>query len=259
MLESTDYINSNGNNIPDDKIVLFPHDINNNIKENYTDIVEDLRSNPKRDWFNAHFYYCLPLTIGNQYGFGIKSMYDMILRWNGNESQESISISINGNQNGRQLIKSQFGSGIVTIQNEFTLRTPPGINIMTIQPPNYFIPGIHTMTGVIECDNIRRDFTFNIKITHADQDIYIKKGDLISAFIPIPRYFIDKFSFIQHNELFSYNTLEKEYLDQSEFTRQRNNEDTLRPHQSGRMYFNGKHAFGEKYKDHQKRISVNEN
>ena len=53
--------------------------------------------------------------------------------------------------------------GVVTIQNRFTFRTPPDVNLMTINPPNYWIDGIQHMTGVIETDNLRRDFTFNLK------------------------------------------------------------------------------------------------
>ena len=36
------------------------------------DIIVDFNRKIKRDWFNDHAYYCLPLTIANQYGFGIK-------------------------------------------------------------------------------------------------------------------------------------------------------------------------------------------
>lgn len=256
MLESSDYINQNGNNVPENSIVLFPHDYSNFVKNNYNDIIEDLRTNPKRDWFTEHFYYCLPLLIGNQYGFGIKSLYDIDLVWSGNEDNSSLSFKINNEQDNRQLFTSHFGSGILTIQNEFSLRTPPGINIMTMQPPNYFIPGLSAMTGVVETDNLRRDFTFNVKVTIPNMNIKIKKGDILASFIPIPRYFIDKFSFVEHREIFSEETLKKEYEDQRELSKQRNNEDTQKPHASGRRYFNGIHAFGEKYEDHQKRISV---
>ena len=134
----------------------------------------------------------MPLTVGNQYGFVINSLRDFEVSWDGTDSDAIINFLNNDNQE-KQIIKNGFGKGIVTIQNLFALKTPIGINIMTIQPPNLFIPGCSAMTGVIETDQIRRDFTFNFKITIPNQKITIKKGDPVGAFIPIPRYFVEKF------------------------------------------------------------------
>jgi hypothetical protein len=156
--------------------------------------------------------------------------------------------------NSGQSLVSQFGSGILTIQHDFILRTPPGINIMTIQPPNMFIPGTCAMTGIIETDNLRRDFTFNLKVTIPNYKINVKRGDALGAFIPIKRGFVDKFNLEYFDTIFSQETIDKERLDGIELGRQRLNEDKDRPHESGRKYFNGEHANGERYKDHQKRV-----
>jgi hypothetical protein len=125
---------------------------------------------------------------------------------------------------------------------------------MTIQPPNYGIPGTFAMTGVIEADNLRRDFTFNLKFTDPGRVVSVRKGDWVGAFIPVPRYFVDSFSISAGPELFPYEVLLNENNDGQELNRQRNEEDLERPHQSGRKYFNGEHAFGCPYPDHQKRV-----
>lgn len=253
MLTSGNYINEGDNVIPDDVILIVPHSLNGDGA--YKETICDLRGNPKRDWFNSHFYYCLPLTIGNQYGFAIRSMYDIKAIWHGGENFESLEFSLDQEPDGNiQSVVSSFGSGIITIQNGYTLRTPPGINLMTMQVPNYFIPNVMAMTGVIESDNLRRDFTFNLKITEIGKEVHIKKGDLLAAFMPIPRHFIDKFKLELVNDIFSQETINKEMQDRSEFDRQRNGKDKEKPHQSGRKYFNGEHAFGEKYLYHQKKL-----
>lgn len=252
VLTSYKYINEDDNTVPDNKIVIVPHS-----KENgsaYLEIIDSLKNNPKRDWFTPHFYYCLPLNIGNQYGFVIKSLYDFTLVWTGREERESLHILLDEEISGKQSLVSQFGSGILTIQNDFILRTPPEVNIMTIQPPNMFIPGTCAMTGIIESDNLRRDFTFNLKVTIPNYKIVIKRGDPLGAFIPIQRGFVDKFSLEYFDKIFTEETIEKELADGLELGRQRLNEDKTRPHESGRKYFNGEHANGEKYKSHQKRI-----
>jgi hypothetical protein len=252
MITSSDYINENGNLVPENKIVIF----SDSPKNAYKEVILDLRGNPKRDWFTAHFYYCLPLTIGNQQGFAIKSLYDFKATWEGGLDQNCLSFKIENPNTEPQYIMSLFGSGIITIQNNFMFRTEPGVSLMTIQPPNYFIPGLVAMTGVIETDNLRRDFSFNLKITEPNKEISIKKGDILAAFIPIKRHFVDKFEFVEAEEIFSEETLIKEMNDRHELVRQRLNEDKEKPHESGRKYFNGIHAHGELYCDHQKRIII---
>jgi hypothetical protein len=252
VLTSSKYINEDDNLVPDNKIIVVPHDKYKG--SGYLDTVESLKNSPKRDWFTPHFYYCLPLNIGNQYGFVIKSLYDFTLVWTGKTERESLYILIDEETTSKQSLVSQFGSGILTIQNDFILRTPPGINIMTIQPPNMFIPGTCAMTGIIESDNLRRDFTFNLKVTIPNHKIIVKKGDPLGAFIPIQRGFVDKFDLEYFNTIFTEETINKELLDGEELGRQRLNEDKNRSHESGRKYFNGEHANGKKYKDHQKRI-----
>lgn len=248
------YLNDTGHEVPDNTILVVPHAIGTD--GYYKDIIQPLKGEVKREWFNEHFYYCLPINIGNQYGFIIKSQRDFEMTWDGsnNRSDDVTFNFLDNDGEDKQLIKCGFSTGVVTIQNKFALKTPPGINIMTIQPPNMFIPGCIAMTGVIETDQIRRDFTFNIKITIPNYTIKVKKGDALGAFIPIPRYFVDNFDTKLITDIFDKQYHENELYDNNELNRQRNSEDKEKAHQSGRKYFNGIHAHGEKYKDHQKRV-----
>jgi hypothetical protein len=253
------YMNDDDNKIPDNTIIINPLYPHIPFFENLDEVVISLKGESKRNWFTPHFYYCLPLVIGNQYGFAIKSLYDFTAVWNGKDglNDTKVEVDFKDEKYARQYISSHFGSGIVTIQNIFSIRTPPGINIMTIQPPNNFIPNLVSMTGVIETDNMRRDFTFNLKITQVNRKISVKKGDIIAAFIPIKRYFVDNFELKRSDEIFDKEIIHNEYLDMEEFARQRNNEDKEYTHFVGRKYFNGEHAFGDKFVDHQKRIIKN--
>lgn len=248
------YLNDVGHEVPDNTILVVPHVLGSD--GYYKDVLYSLKGNVKRDWFNEHFYYCLPINIGNQYGFIIKSQRDFEMIWDGsNDKADDIHINFLDNEDeSKQLIKGGFSTGVVTIQNRFALKTPPGINLMTIQPPNMYIPGCVAMTGVIETDQIRRDFTFNIKITIPNFKIRVKKGDALGAFIPVPRYFVDKFDIKLITDIFDRSYHENELYDTKELNRQRNAEDKEKPHQSGRKYFNGLHAYGKKYLDHQKRV-----
>ena len=70
-------INDAGYEVPDKKIVLIPHD---DIPiERLPNLISSLKNEKTRDWFSKEFYRCLPLTIGNQYGFIIKSEYYILI------------------------------------------------------------------------------------------------------------------------------------------------------------------------------------
>jgi hypothetical protein len=125
---------------------------------------------------------------------------------------------------------------------------------MTIQPPNMFLPGCVALTGVIECDNIRRDFTFNFKVTTPDTKIVISKGDPLGAFIPIPRYFVDKFDIEDATNYFSDEMILNEIEESNKLSVERTTVDLKRTHASGRRYFNGENTDGSRYPDHQKRV-----
>lgn len=246
------YVNQHGFEVPDNKILAVPFDF---AETTYDKVIKSLKGEVKRDWFTSHFYYCLPLAIGNQYGFAIRSLLDVDVVWDGEESPSSTTVKYLNNDNlGKQYVESSFGSGIITFQNTFHLKTPPGINIMTIQPPNYFIPGLMAMTGVVETDNIRRDFTFNLKITIPNMDIKIRKGDLIGAFLPIERGFVDKFTVESFSDFFSEELYKNEMQEAKALSNERQTVDLEKPHMSGRRYFSGTHTDGTKYLDHQKRL-----
>lgn len=240
--------------VPENKLVTI---CESSEFENSNDlIIFPFKGNNKRDWFNTHTYFCLPLVIGNQMGFGIKSLKTFSIEWDGGEGPQNVKVQIidNGENSNFQTISSHFGMGTVTIQNRFTFRTPPGINLMTINPPNYWIDGVQHMTGVVETDNLRRDFTFNLKITRKNQKIIINKGDLIGCVIPIPRYFIDGFELCKGEDIFTKEQIEEERQIMRDFGKERSTTDRQKHHNNGRRYFNGEDVYGNKFDDHQKKI-----
>lgn len=82
------YLNDSGYEVPDNKIIVVPQSLNDDGW--YKEIIKPLKGENKRDWFNSHFYYCLPLSIGNQYGFVINSLRDFDLVWDGTDSDAEI-------------------------------------------------------------------------------------------------------------------------------------------------------------------------
>jgi hypothetical protein len=246
------YLNNPGYEVPDNTILIVPHAVSHD--GFYKEVILPLKGQSKRDWFNSHFYYCLPLNIGNQYGFLIQSLRDFEIEWDGSEKDPVITF-LNEDNKEKQFITGGFGSGIVTVQNSFAIKTPIGVNLVTIQPPNMFIPGCISMAAVIETDNIKRDFTFNIKMTVPNLKVTVKKGDPLGAFIPIKRHYVDSFEVKLISDFFPDEVHANEVAEQLALSIERNTIDKEKPHESGRRYFKGINTDGTAYPDHQRKLT----
>jgi hypothetical protein len=250
-------INDGINDVPDKTIAIFTNTKKYNkelTQERILDIVK--KPNKKRDWFSPHFYRCLPLTIGNQYGFTISSEFDITFEWNGKDGANSIFFQFDENKGDLSKlynrIDSHFGHGIITINTPFTFRTPPGVNLMTINPPNYVIPNVTVMTGVIETDNLRRNFTFNLKIQIPNIRTTIPAGFPLAAFIPIPRYYSDSFNLDFAENLFNKKIIDEELKATDDARDYRENVEPTLKNGVGKHYMQGKDIYGNMFKDHQK-------
>lgn len=152
----------------------------------------------KRQWFSSYFYNCLPIVFGNQHGFILKSTNSFVVRWDGTDANDGVAVHrLDGTRRDDLIVESHFGHGILTIQTRQYFRTPKGVNMMVKAPPNYPVHGLSWMDAVVETDNLRRDFTFNIRITRPQMDIYIPKGMPLGCIVPYPRFFLDKFELKQ--------------------------------------------------------------
>ena len=248
-------INDGINDVPDKTIAIFtnPKIYNQELtQERILGMVK--KPDKKRDWFSPHFYRCLPLTIGNQYGFTVSSEFDIAFEWTGGDKSEDTKIYVNDKVDNSfyPSISSHFGHGVITINTPYFFRTPPGVNLMTINPPNYVIPNITVMTGVVETDNLRRNFTFNLKIQIPNIKTTIPAGYPLAAFIPIPRYYCDEFNLDFAENLFSKEVIDEETKADSAAGKYREEIEPNLKNGVGKHYMQGKDVYGNMFKDHQK-------
>ena len=245
--------------VPDKTIVFFTLNPNEGvIPFDAKDIglfLKPLKNNHKRDWFTSHFYKCLPLSIGNMQGFIFSLPYKFSVNWNGGEKINDVFIELYDDvkpYSNTNFIypTSEFGHGILTIHFPLTLKTPPGINLMTIAPPNFPLPGLSPMTGVVESDNIRFSFTLNIKIDIPNVKIIIEPNSPLVGLIPIPRYFCDSFELKNAYDIFDKNVIEEELsvIDEHSNKRHYSNKNNQK---ADKTYYLGKDIKGNKFKDHQ--------
>ncbi len=245
---------NNGINVPDNVIAIFKTADESLTNKRIDSIL--FRSPKRREWFDPNFYRCLPLAIGNQYGFQVACEFDFGIKWDGTNSTDAITFYFNKEEKELStmfpMLNSHFGNGILTMTVPFLIRTPPGVNIMTINPPNSIVENMTVMTGVVETDNLRHNFTFNIRIQKPNETTYYKAGTPLAAFIPIPRYFADGFELVMAEDIFDQKTIDEEMQSVKDFFVQRTDIDPTLPNEVNRQYFNGIDVYGNNFSDHQK-------
>lgn len=204
--------------------------------------------NVRREWFGSHFYNCLPLVIANQYGFSILLESDTSIFWKGGESNEDLTVrQPERAPDAVQNVHSHFGSGILTVDNPWVYRTHPGTNLLVMAPPNHFVDGLTWMVAVVETDNLRTDFTINLKVTRSRHEIVLRAGTPIGHFLPVPRHFCDRHKLEVHPE---GDVLEGERQTMRDFQRLRH---VTLGSRIGRHYQAGFDPYGVQFSDHQKK------
>jgi len=256
-------INTNGNNVPENTIAILGYQ-----KDKTWPSLKSLHGELRRDWFDDPYYFCLPITFANQLGFVVVSLFDFTVRWDGGKERESLTITSNnmiedgvyGNE--KQKVYSFFHNGTFTVSHDWMLKTPPGTNLYITQPPNYFIPGVNTMSALIETDNLDRDFTFTLKVTVPNMDINIKAGDMLALFLPIPRYYPDSFQIKSAMEIFNYDVLKSQVdaivahaSEDAQLKEKRGTFGSLSEDEDRNLgiYFKGFNPYGDKFPEHQRK------
>ncbi len=246
--------------VPDKTIAYIPVIAPEGIEEfdmNISRFLKPSNENYKRHWFNSHFYKCLPLSIANMQGLVFSSPFSLDVFWNGGNNTEDLLLNayddsgIKNIETGNHVhFTSEFGYGIFTAHFPVMLKTPPGVNLMTIAPPNYPLPGISPMSGVVEADNLTFTFTLNFKVDIPNVVIKIEKDYPIMGIIPIPRYYCDSFSLINAYDILDKDDIEdqRQICDEQGKSRleQNNNKE-----KQDRRYFRGIDIRNNKFKNHQ--------
>jgi hypothetical protein len=251
--------------IPEKTLAFIPVNPIGDIKPFNGDVstfLRPLNEDHTREWFTPNFYRCLPLSIGNMQGFVFSSPFDFVVVWDGTASIDGLKIYVDEDTIDEEIkdmnhvtVLSSFGHGICTMSIPVILKTPPGVNLMTIAPPNFPVPGISPMTGVVEADNLRFTFTFNFKVDLPNTPIKITKGYPIMGILPIPRYFCDEFTLVNGYDILDKDLIEEELsvVDENAVSREKQIEgyNQTGKDKPDRKYYKGFDAIGNKFEDHQ--------
>lgn len=160
-----------------------------------------LRAAPaKRDWMDAtpegFAYRCLPLTIANAHGWEVINPIGFEAAWKGGVDKSAAAVVFDDEAalppGARVKPMSHFGSGVITFELPFMLKTPPGWNVMVSGPINRPKDGIAALTGVIETDWSPYTFTMNWMFTRANHAVRFEAGEPIAHIMPVRRNTLEK-------------------------------------------------------------------
>lgn len=143
-----------------------------------------------RDWMDEfpdrHIYRCLPVAIGNSFGWDILCPTDVALRWNGGPDAKDITIEVADKEGFPAFAKSHFSSGVVTFEVGVIFRTSPGWALVATGPTNTLKDAIVPLTGIIETEWLPYTFTMNWRFTRPGR-VAFAKGEPFCRVFPVPK------------------------------------------------------------------------
>jgi len=146
----------------------------------------------RRQWMDdtpeSFAYRCLPLAVANQHGWEVFAPTGVTARWTGGVNVEDVEVELDDplSMNRPGSAMSNFGSGILTFEMGFLMRTPPGWNIWAQGPVNQPKDGIAGLSGVIETDWSPYTFTMNWRFTRPGE-VRFEAGEAIAHLFPVRR------------------------------------------------------------------------
>lgn len=144
-------------------------------------------ASPRRAWMDGtpdkFAYRCLPLTIGNQFGWELLSPCTFDALWTGGRGVNAIEIVRRGG--GGRLPESHFGNGILTMHPCHLFRTESPYQLLVTGPLNAPKDGIQPLTGVVETDWLPFTFSMNWVFTRPGVVIRFEEGEPFCHFFPV--------------------------------------------------------------------------
>ena len=155
--------------------------------ENAVDIRPNKPTRKRMDETSESFAYrCLPLNIGNSYGWSFHLKEDFVAHWDGGREEEAVTI-LSNSTNIKRTVSTIFGHGIITFHTHGIFQTEPGWSLYASGPANEPRDAISPISGIIETEWSPYSFTMNWKITRPNTWISFEKGDVFCSVVPIQR------------------------------------------------------------------------
>jgi hypothetical protein len=147
---------------------------------------------PEREWMNAtpdrYAYRCLPLSIANSLGWEVLLPCRVEAEWNGGREMDDLRVEVSDDAwRDRQIASSHFGSGILTFQVAYVVRTEAATGLLVRGVPNRPKDGIAPLEGFVETDWLPFTFTMNWQFTRPGK-VTFEKDEPYCFLMPVNQH-----------------------------------------------------------------------
>lgn len=140
----------------------------------------------KRDWmdntFDGHAYRCFPLSLTNQLGWGFSFPEDIVVQWDGNDSEQGGHIDV---LKGKKYVDVNRGSATLIFNIGWYFKTDPDVSLFFFGPPNLVIDGATPLNNLISTSFWSSPVPVSWKITKPNVPITFKANEPVFAVMPI--------------------------------------------------------------------------
>ena len=126
-------------------------------------------------------YRCLPMIIGNSYGWEIQSNSEFIVKYDGGTGVDSIQVlRVSGNN----FPESHFGNGVFTWHPGYLFKTEYPYGLYVTGKPNTEASSAIPLTAIVETYWL--PFTFTMNWTFTQKGLFhMKPGDTVCQIFPV--------------------------------------------------------------------------
>lgn len=217
----------------------------------------------QRPWMeatqNRFAYRCLPLSMANQAGWLIDCPSSFTARWDGSPGPAGVTI-VHDVAPPDNRVSPLFGHGTITFHVPYLFRSSDGVNLWVKGPSNHIKHGVQALEGLVETDWTAATFTMNWKLTQPGSMVRFERGEPICMIVPYPRHYLEGFAAVRkplsedESLLMAYQNWSRE---RDEFQKRiAENEPIAIRRGWQKDYFQGRDPGGERFADHQTKISV---
>lgn len=130
---------------------------------------------------SKYAYRCLPMIIGNSYGWEIQSNSEFIVKYDGGTSADAIQII---KISGSTFPESHFGNGVFTWHTGYLFKTEYPYGLYITGKPNTEASSAIPLTGIVETYWL--PFTFTMNWTFTQKGLFhMKPGDTVCQIFPV--------------------------------------------------------------------------
>lgn len=140
----------------------------------------------KRDWmddtYEKHAYRCFPITLSNQFGWGLSFSEDITFMWDGVTSTSADNVKV---LQGQEYCETGRGHATINFKTNLRFVTDKNYSLLSFPVPNSFTDGAQAITSILSSSFFEGPLPVAWKITRPFTPITIKANTPFIAIMPI--------------------------------------------------------------------------